>query len=838
MDIPIRRHIRFLATILPPVIVCSAVLGQSAQDTLETTFNRYQTRALQEKLFVHLDKNLYLAGETVWLKAYDVDGCSNKPLAISGIAYVEILDKDQKPILQEKIGLKAGKGSGWIKLPSSVPSGHYLFRAYTSWMKNFSADFYFCQQLTILNTVRDLSAAASAIPASSTPSTTPATPATPAPGIPKAYDLRFFPEGGNLVNGVASVVAFKATDRTGTALACQGIITDQAKDTIAHFQTTRFGMGKFIFTPVSGSTYYARIDIGDSVITERLPPAYDQGYTMHLEDLNEHQLRITVHARVASPSSAASSQTPAAPSPVPTVYLFTHTRGQLKDARVNQLNNGEATFLLNKDSMGDGISHLTVFNADRQPVCERLYFKMPMGRLDIAIKPLSSVFETRQKLTVDLSTTDPSGRPVPADLSMSVFLIDSLQSIPDENILSYLLLTSDLKGKIESPGYYFAHPGPATADALDCLMLTQGWTRFRWETVLQNKQPYFEFLPETNGPIVNGKVFEKTTGHPPSPVIGFLTVPGKHFRLSTAVSHPDGNLWFHVGNFYGNKEIVVQTDSNYRIDLANPFSDRFSYASASDPVDVRKWSAQLLYRSINAQVENAYLPDVKQRVLPPRDEDTTAFYGSGDLNFNLDDYVRFVTMDEVVRENVQDVRIRRQAGKAVFRVRNALFNLYFDDDPLLLIDGVPVFNADKLVELDPLRVQKIEVVSHRYFLGPLIEDGIVSFRSYDGQLAGFELDPNALVIQYNGLEEQREFYSPVYDTQDRLLSRIPDYRNQLFWSPEITTDITGKTSLSFYSSDLAGQFALLVQGLTSEGLPGFALLKFTVQPPGPAPTPQ
>jgi hypothetical protein len=237
-------------------------------------------------------------------------------------------------------------------------------------------------------------------------------------------------------------------------------------------------------------------------------------------------------------------------------------------------------------------------------------------------------------------------------------------------------------------------------------------------------------------------------------------------------------------------------------------------------------------------VENAYLPDVKQRVLPPRDEDTTAFYGSGDLNFNLDDYVRFVTMDEVVRENVQDVRIRRQAGKAVFRVRNALFNLYFDDDPLLLIDGVPVFNADKLVELDPLRVQKIEVVSHRYFLGPLIEDGIVSFRSYDGQLAGFELDPNALVIQYNGLEEQREFYSPVYDTQDRLLSRIPDYRNQLFWSPEITTDTTGKTSLSFYSSDLSGQFALLVQGLTSEGLPGFALLKFTVQPPGPAPTPQ
>jgi hypothetical protein len=814
MDIPIRRYIRFIATICLPLFVCSTTFGQTGKDSLENAFTRYQTGTIQEKLYLHLDKTFYLAGETVWFKAYDVDGGSNKPLAISAVAYVEILDKDQKPILQEKIQLKAGKGDGSMKLPSSVPSGHYLFRAYTSWMKNFSPDFYFSQQLTILNTVRDLSAAA--------------------PGMPKAYDIGFFPEGGNLVNDVASVVAFKTADHNGKGIPCRGVIIDQAKDTIVHFQTTRFGMGRFIFTPVAGSTYYALIDIGDSVLMERLPPAFDQGYTMHLEDLDEHQLQITVHARLAAPTPSAPASTPAVPAPV--VYLFTHTHNLLKDARVNLLTNGEATFLLNKDSLGDGISHLTVFNAGRQPVCERLYFKRPAGRLNIAIKPLSSVYATRQKLTVDLSTTDPSGRPVPADLSMSVFLTDSLQSIPDENILSYLLLTSDLKGKIESPGYYFADPGPETVAALDCLMLTQGWTRFRWEDVLQDKQSYFEYLPETNGPVINGRVFDKTTGRqpsqitPPAPVIGYLTVPGIHFRLSTAVSHPDGNMWFNTGNFYGNKEIIVQTDSNHRIDLANPFSDRFSDAPSSDSLDLRKWSALLLYRSINAQVENAYLQDVKQRLLPSRDEDTTAFYGAADLNYNLDDYIRFVTMDEVIREYVQDVRIRRQSGKVYFRVRNALFNLYFDDGPLLLIDGVPVFNADKLVGVDPLKVQKIEVVSHRYFLGPLIEDGVVSFQSYDGQLAGYELDPNALVIQYNGLAEHREFYSPVYDTQDRLRSPIPDYRNQLCWSPGIVTDNTGKTSLSFYSSDLEGHFALLVQGLTSDGLPGYAVMEFTVSP--------
>jgi hypothetical protein len=792
MDIPYRR---LIATSLLLLTVYTAVLGQPVRDSLQAYFQRYQTRATQEKLFVHLDKNFYLAGETIWFKAYDVDGCSNKPLAISGIAYVEILDKDQKPILQEKLELTGGKGNGSIKLPSSVPSGHYLFRAYTSWMKNFNADFYFCQQLTILNTIRDVSSAG--------------------PAAQKAYDIRFFPEGGNLVNGLPSVVAFKAVDIDGVGIPCQGVITDQAKDTLVHFQTTRFGMGRFTFTPVGGKTYLAVINIGDSVVIRRLPAAYDQGYTMHLEEVDDHSLRVTVHARVASSD--------------PIAYLFIHTRSLLKTARANALTNGETSFLLDKDSLGDGISHLTVFNAARQPVCERLYFKQPVNQLHISVNT-ASAYPARHKITVGLSTTGPSGQPVPADLSMSVFKLDSFQTIPDENILSYLLLTSDLKGKIDSPGYYFAHPGTGSTEALDCLMLTQGWTRFRWEDILQNKTSYFEFLPETNGPIISGKVVDKKTGLPPSPAIGYLTVPGKHFRLSTALSHADGSILFNVGNFYGNGEVVVQTDSNYRIDLASPFSDRFSWSPVSDTMDTKKWSAQLLDRSINSQVENAYLPEIKRRLLPFKHEDTTAFYGPPDGDYNLDDYVRFVTMDEVIREYVRDVRLRWQSGKAYFRVRNALFNLYFDDDPLLLIDGVPVLHANKLVALDPLKIEKIDVVTHRYILGPLIADGVVSFRSYDGALAGYELDLNALVIQYNGVQQQREFYSPVYDTQDRLQSKIPDFRNQLFWSPETMTDTAGKTSLSFYSSDLSGQFGMLVQGLTSEGLPGYAVVTFNVSP--------
>jgi len=807
------------------LLLLIAFLPVSAQpgdiDSLSAKFRRYQSASVQEKLFVHVDKTFYLAGEIIWFKAYDVDDRFNTPLSISGVAYVEVLDKDQKAVLQEKIEMNNGSGDGSFRIPSSVPSGQYSFRAYTNWMKNFSPDYYYQQQLTILNTVNDESVTDSSRPFLS-------------PDDPSHKDnaIRFFPEGGNLVNGLASVVAFKAVDQAGEGIFCRGVVVDQKKDTVAHFQTRHFGIGRFSFTPVKGNTYYALTTTGSTITTEKLPAAYDEGVVMHLDDIGLHQLRVTVR----------SASMPANPA----LYLFVHNHRRVKTIQVNFLSNNETSFSIDKDSLDEGISHITVFNANRVPVCERLYCNPPSKQLQIAVNmpspanssatpPSPAGYQTRQQLAIDLSTSDPSGQPLTADLSLSVFLVDSLQSIPDENILSYLLLRSDLKGKIQSPQYYFANADPETLEALDNLMLTQGWTRFRWEDILQNNRPYFEFLPETNGPVINGKVIDKRTGLPPSPTIGYLSVPGRRFQLSTALSNADGNLFFHVDNFYGNKEIIVQTnsqtDSTYRIDIPNPYSDKFSVWPQSDSLFSPRWKNQLLARSIGVQAENAYRPGEKSHFLPPAEKDTTGFYGISDLKYNLDDYTRFVTMDEVIREYVENVRVRLQNGKTFFRVRNVLFNLFFDDDPLLLIDGVPVFNGDKMIGINPLKIEKIDVVSHRYYLGPSITDGIVSFRSYDGDLGGYQLDPNAVVVQYNGLQQHREFYSPAYESEARIQSPIPDLRNQLLWRPDIITDSSGKKRLLLNTSDLTGTFALVVQGLSGNGTPGYAVKTFSVNQP-------
>ena len=804
--IPFRK--RFFTLLLLVVGFIPARAQSPAADSLESKFNRYQAASVQEKLFVHVDKTFYLAGEIVWFKTYAVDARSNTPFSPSDIAYIELLDGDQKAVIQTKVGLNNGSGDGSFRIPLSLPSGHYSFRAYTSWMKNFAPDFYFQQPLTILNTLNASSSIDSI--------------------RPETLTIQFFPEGGNLVKGLPSVVAFKATSSLGKGVDCNGVILDQKKDTVARFNSLRSGIGHFLFTPSQGGTYMAIATTGALTSTSALG-VYDEGWVMHLNDSDAHRLRITVYA---SPTKSGDP-----------IYLFVQSHQRIVSVQAAGLAGNVANFSIDTDSLTDGISHFTIFNSDRIPVCERLYCKQPRKRLLIDIKTPSISPETRHKLLLDLSSTDQSGHPTPANLSMSVFLLDSLQSIPEENILSYLLLSSDLKGRIDSPQSYFADSRPETLEALDDLMLTQGWSRFRWEDVLHDQKPVFDFLPEDGGPVIYAKITDKRAGTQPGPTIAYLSVPGRRFKVAAALSKPDGTVFFHLENFYGNKEIILQTnesvDSIYRIDISNPWSDRFPMGPVSGPAgrsglngqSSPQWKSQLLNRSIAVQAENAYRPKEKYRVVPIAEKDTTGFYGTSDLSYKLDDYVRFVTMDEVIREYVDNVKVRFTSGKAYLRVKNALFNLFFEDDPLLLIDGVPVFQGDKFISINPLKIERIDVVSHRYYLGPAISDGIVSLRSYEGDLGGYQLDPNAVVVQYNGLQEHREFYTPIYESAAQTQSPVPDLRNQLMWRPDILTDASGKQEVPIYTSDLAGKFAIVLQGLAADGSIGYAVKAFTVTKP-------
>ncbi|MBV9988104.1 MAG: hypothetical protein JO301_10515, partial [Chitinophagaceae bacterium] len=415
-----------------------------------------------------------------------------------------------------------------------------------------------------------------------------------------------------------------------------------------------------------------------------------------------------------------------------------------------------------------------------------------------------------------------------ANCSMAVYLLDTLQQAPGMDIAGYLWLQSELKGVVESPAYYFSDAADA-AEAADNLMLVQGWRRFNWDEVLQDQPRIPDHLPETEGHFVQGKLVEKNGAVQRAGIAAYLSVPGERPLFTVASSGPQGELRFNVRNFFGGHEIVLQAaDTNYRVDISSPFFER--YSSNRIPVFTLPSSVAGLLEahSVQSQVASTYYAARQQNFGLPADMDTLPFYGMPDDRYYLDDYTRFVTMEEVMREYIANVRVRKSNDHFSYQVWSADFKDHFQADPLVLLDGVPVNDLDKLMAFDPLKIRRADVVTHRFVQNNLVHSGIVSYQTYQGDLAGFPLASNALIVDYAGMQLPREFYSPVYETAAQQNSRLPDMRNLLYWSPDIRT-VKGSASRSFYTADIPGTYIAVVQGMNADGLSGSASTVFTVK---------
>ncbi|UOQ52071.1 hypothetical protein [Hymenobacter cellulosivorans] len=769
--------------------------------TLDRQLSRYSQQRLPEKLFLHVDRPLYVSGELMWFKVYAVDGVQHKPLSVSKVAYVELLDREHKPVLQGKIDLQQASGQGSFVLPKSLASGTYTLRAYTNWMKNFPPEYYFQSSVTVVNTFGSVTKAG--------------------PPAQSGFDTQFFPEGGHLVKGLTSTVAFKVTDQWDQGVAASGIIVDQRGQNVAQFNTLKFGLGSFTFTPTeAGATYSAIIQLpNNQTLTRKLPAVQEQGYVLHLAPTAADVLTVTVQTTATEAAD---------------VLLLGHARQQPFVATMGRFRDNKAVFTINKKDLPDGVAHFTVFNNARQPLCERLYFTPPTQQLSLSASTDKPEYQAREKVSLQLSAAGPGAQPLAANASVAVYRLDSLATAPGASINSYLWLSADLKGRIENPDYYFSPTSPEVAQAADNLMLTQGWSRFRWADVVGGPRPAPAFYPETSGHWIQGKLTHRATGQAAPGIPVYLASPSRQPRLYSAVSQPNGRVQFDLRDFYGPKEIVVQTntqvDSTYRVEIDSPFSTAYAPSRVPTLQLSETLRPELAQRHLQAQVQTAYFKKFTNRYTLPQ-TDSLPFYGKPDERYMLDTYTRFKVMEEVMREYVPGVMVRIRKRQFHFQVINHLNDAPMTDDPLVLLDGVPIFNINKVIALDPLKIQRLDVITSKYFHGRQIHQGLVSYTTYKGDLGSYKLDAHALLQEYEGLQLQREFYAPRYDTPQAQQSRLPDFRNLLYWNPQVTTTAANPAAtLSFYTADQPGSYVVVVQGLAANGLTGSRRILLQVKP--------
>jgi hypothetical protein len=772
--------------------LCSLV-GISQQDmpgVISEKYEDYQKKLLPEKLYVHTDKDFYLTGQLVWFKIYPIDGFYNKPLPLSKIAYVEILDQGNTPVLKAKVELKEKGGDGSFQLPLTFNSGYYTFRAYTNWMKNIGPSQFFEKRITIVNTLKALPAFSEKV--------------TP------LYTLDLFPEGGNLVAGFPSKVGFALKNRNGDGVDGKGYLLDENNDTVSMFSPFKFGLGSFDFTPSAIHSYKVVFVLpGLQAVAKPLPKASTKGYTMSVEDEADNKVKVTVRTNVTTANNS--------------IVLLVTTHHQVRQALSSTTPDGVANFILNKDKLPGGISTFTVFNNQRQPVAERLFFSSPLEENIASINADRAVYGERERVSflVNPVTEDRS-------ISLAVYRVDSLQLTPQSNIKTWLYLESELNEPVQDPQYYFSGNSPEVKKAADNLMLTAGWRRFDWEKAFSN-YPLIQFPLESSGHIITAKVTDIRTNDPAKEIPVYLSVPQTRYKLYTNEPNAQGLVKFEVKDFYGPGELILQTnlerDTTYRIEVINPFSE--TYITHTYPAFVLSGSKKGLLESysVGMQAQHIYYPESVQRFNAPVITDTFQYFGKALNGYNLDDYVRFTTMEEVLREYVREINVGiRGGGDLKFKLLNTEQKRNLTQNLLVTVDGVPIFNPDVVFKYDPLKFKRIDVNSKGFVLGTSYFNGMASFLTYPETFEGIELDPRAVAVDYEGLQLQRIFYSPDYSSPARRSSRIPDLRTTLLWAPEVSSG-----SLQFYTGDNRGKYIAVLEGLTKEGKPLTATAQFEVQ---------
>ena len=702
MKVIVNIVIVFMAWLAPGCLLAQGQIHTNEAST--NSMNTNQILQYREQVFVHTDKPYYLTGETLWFKAYCTNLKNNQPLSVSKVLYLELIDPYGQPIVQVKTSLDKGVGRGQVLLNSKLPTGTYLFRAYTQAMRNYSEQDFYQQKIIVLNPLVSL-------PEDTTHQ--------------KDHELKLgiFPEGGSLVAGLASKVTVVVKNRFGQGVESQLEVFDEKDSVVASINTHANGVGSFSITP-ENLRYYAIAKFGNQQSAKSyLGEIQTSGLVISAKKaVNEDSRRLTIKSRFSTPAK---------------VHLLVHQKDSVYLTENIELNNSPTNLTLSERTLPHGISYLTILDSNDHILSQRPVSNYSALHDYLLIDTDKETYTARERVTLELSGLLENTRGM--DLSVSVY--PAYQGLgTDQDVVAHWVYNSKhtttnmLAGAMED----------FTEEQIDDLILTAEWNHGQWPD--KKFKPTVQYFPETVGPVVYGSSAQLNDTYGDH---RFVSISGKGSRIYELVSTKPGEFAAVLpkGTELQHLYFWSITDSGAGVNIKSSFDPRIPALSNEVLQFDSSTISHIEKQSVNMQISNLYqeYTSIHGRSVG-KESSETMFYGQPEFQYLLDEYTRFPTLEEVIIEYVRNVSIRRSGGKIDLHVwdeyaniQSLANNIFFDRPALLMLDGVPVNDTEWVLNIDVLKIRSIEVVTKRYFVGNTAFSGIINMTTYNNDFGGLDL---------------------------------------------------------------------------------------------------
>ena len=859
---------RSITVLLGVLLYFSSLSAQTMQDTIIANFSLME-RIPKEKLYLHLDKPFYGAGEKIWFKGYLVNAITHQDNAQSNFIITELINRSDSIVERKKIRRDSLGFHNAFTLPATLPAGDYYLRGYSNWMLNEDPDFFFSRNIKIGNSIDNTIVSSIEYQQEDDTHYTAKIKFTSnvqavfenttikylylengkiknkgkkktdengwisislpdlkspvarrievefddpqyiykrtfhLPVFTNDFDVKFFPEGGALINIPHQNVAFKAQGADGFSKEIEGFLFNSKGDTLTNFRSEHNGMGIFTMNPVNNETYYVTVRTNDS-ITKRfdLPAIEPKGISIAMSHYKQ-EIRYEIQKTEATEWPQK-------------LFLLAHTRGKLA---ILQPINPKRTFGKMNDSLfTEGITHFMLIDEQGNALSERLIFVPDHKPNQWQITADQPTYGKREKVSLQIAAKDNEGNPVEGTFSVSITDRKSIQ--PDslaDNILSNLLLTSDLKGYVEDPAYYFLNQDARTLRSIDYLMMTHGWRRHKMENVLRTPSLNFTNYIE-KGQTISGRIMGFFGANVKKGPICVLAP--KYNIIATTETDEKGQFIVNT-SFRDSTTFLVQARTKKGFAGVDILMDPPQYPVATHKAPYFNGATTFMEDYLMNTRDQYYMEggmrvyNLKEvTVTAKRERPSSKSIYTGGINTYTVEEDRLQGYGQTAFDAASRLPSVTITNGSEIHIRNN------SEPAIIVIDDIVYEDASDI--LKDIQVSDMSSISllrgaDAVILGPRASGGAVVITLKDPR--HLPARPAQGIITYTplGYSESVEFYHPTYDTPEKKNAQRSDFRSTVYWNPELRLDAEGKATIEYYTPDSTAPEDIIIEGVDKNG---------------------